>query len=116
MAATTFTSGETKHLCHWAVESARSLVAPGCAQARLRLLSRSVAIAAAQVRTLEAMLGEALARRDGRGADIIDKTLTRATKRLTMLTSEHRAECAAQDRTVTVGVGHAECVVINARR
>jgi len=113
-AATSLVSGQTTGLEAWAVDEARALAGTDRSGARLRLLSRSLAITTAQVRTLEALLGQALARRDARGVDLVNRSLSAATRRLCRLAAEHRAETMLQQRPAVVAVGHACNVTIRA--
>jgi hypothetical protein len=115
-AATTFASGAVEGLTGWATDCARSLTGADRNEARLRLLARTIAITAAQQRTLEMMLGTALAKRDERGVDMLNKTLTATSRRLVTLLAEHRLACTLPQRTPVVAVGQAEQVIVRAGR
>lgn len=80
---------------------------------RLRSLARSAALAEVQMGQLSALLSATLAQRDELGAKLLDKLLTSATKRFTLLMDELRAERQGGRRSVLV-VGAAQHVHVGA--
>jgi hypothetical protein len=106
-AAASFVEGRKDLLEAWAADVAHSLTGPDKDWTRLQLVSRSLAVATAQLRTLEDMLGLALERRDARGVDLVTKCTSAALGRLVRLVAEHRAETAVQQRPAVVAVGQA---------
>jgi hypothetical protein len=80
---------------------------------RLRSLARAAALAEVQMGQMSALLSAALSQRDEPGAKLLDKLLTSATKRFTMLMDELRAERQGGRRSVLV-VGAAQHVHVGA--
>ena len=75
------------------------------------MVSRLVASTRAQVALLEALLAQRLARRDDQGVELLNKVLSGACKRLSLMLEEHRACTNANRRpSVIVAVGNAATV------
>jgi hypothetical protein len=92
--------------------SAEALAGEDPDAARLRMLSRLLAGARAQVQLLEALLAERVAKRDLGGVEIINKALAGASKRLALWLAEHRASSASGRRAAVVVVGNAQHVTV----
>jgi hypothetical protein len=103
-AITALTSGDPNALLEHARGLAEALTGADASGCRRRTISRALAICRSQEEALEAILGEALGRRDFAAVAAIDKLLARLTKRLEMLLREHRLETQQQRPAVVVGI------------
>jgi len=65
---------------------------------RRRSIAKALAVAEAQLAQLSAALVDAVARRDERAVQMIDRVVTSATKRVTMLSDELRTDFAGGRR------------------
>lgn len=104
LAAGAFVEGDKAALLALVKESARSLGGEAGPDAHARMLARETAIAAAAVDILTASLGERLRAKDLRGALVVDRLLTSATKRFAALFTAHSA------RPTVLAIGHSVTV------
>lgn len=114
LAVGAFTTGDTRELIEHARGLAESLAGPDRDGSRLRLLSRAVAEARVHEQVLIALLADRLAKRDP-GVDLVERVLRGVTKRLALLSEQHRVECSGGRRTVVM-VGHADNVDVRPGR
>jgi len=78
--------------------------------ARLRVLSRSIAITRAKVLLYETQIDACVSKRDAEAVELIGKVLGAANKRLLALIAAHRIECSDIQGPVTIAVGQVQQV------
>lgn len=82
--------------------------------ARVRLLSREIAVQKASLDLMTKMIGERIEANDDRGALLMDKLANGFARRLQILCGEHRACSLAERQPNVVAIGHADHVRIGA--
>ena len=93
-------------------DSATALAGSDRDSARIRLLSRAIAITRAQGEQIEGALGQAIAQRDERMIKALDRVATGCTGRLVKLIAQHQSACESQRRPIVCAVGYADHVEI----
>ncbi len=97
-------------------ELAAALAGDDADGARLRTLSRLIAIEKARLQMLQSMFGKALGEGRLTLARDLDRFTTTATKRLRMLVEEHRRECHPQADVPMVMVGQVGELSLSSKR